>query len=217
MRWNRKSLTRSLPRRMMPSTNCRKARWKGFRRGAWQYPSLPCRRACLHRRRPGVILLSTFALRGETLNIDTEDGTVMVNDAEVIDPDIMASNGVIHAIDMVLIPPEATPTATATATPTETATPTQTTTVTTETETATPTETATATTETTTATETGTPTATATTTTETETATATVTETETASPTATETTATGRTYWMSSRLTAGSPRFSAPLNRPASR
>jgi len=35
-----------------------------------------------------------------------EDGTVMVNDATVVAADIEASNGVIHVIDTVLIPPE---------------------------------------------------------------------------------------------------------------
>ncbi len=31
-------------------------------------------------------------------------GTVMVNDAKVIKADVMASNGVIHVIDTMLIP-----------------------------------------------------------------------------------------------------------------
>ena len=34
-----------------------------------------------------------------------EDGTVMVGDAKVIKTDIMASNGVVHIIDKVLMPP----------------------------------------------------------------------------------------------------------------
>lgn len=43
-------------------------------------------------------------LEGESITIDTMDG-VMVNDANVIAADVKASNGVIHAIDKVLIPP----------------------------------------------------------------------------------------------------------------
>ncbi len=36
----------------------------------------------------------------------TTDGGVMVNDASVVQADIEASNGVIHVIDTVLLPPE---------------------------------------------------------------------------------------------------------------
>ncbi|MEQ8675360.1 MAG: fasciclin domain-containing protein [Aggregatilineales bacterium] len=35
-----------------------------------------------------------------------DDGTVMINDATVITADILATNGVIHVIDSVLVPPE---------------------------------------------------------------------------------------------------------------
>lgn len=42
-------------------------------------------------------------VEGSTLEIKTDDG-VMVNDATVITPDVDASNGVIHAIDKVLVP-----------------------------------------------------------------------------------------------------------------
>lgn len=46
-------------------------------------------------------------LEGSELDITVaEDGTVMVNDATVVTADIMASNGVIHVIDSVLVPPE---------------------------------------------------------------------------------------------------------------
>ena len=47
----------------------------------------------------------------ETLNGDdyvqviVSDAGVMVNDASVVIPDIIASNGIIHVIDSVLIPP----------------------------------------------------------------------------------------------------------------
>lgn len=37
----------------------------------------------------------------------TEDGGLMVNDATVIEADVMASNGVIHVVDGVLLPPAA--------------------------------------------------------------------------------------------------------------
>jgi uncharacterized surface protein with fasciclin (FAS1) repeats len=33
------------------------------------------------------------------------DGKVMINNAQVIKADVMATNGVIHVIDAVLIPP----------------------------------------------------------------------------------------------------------------
>ena len=44
-------------------------------------------------------------VNGKALNIDVHDGTVMINDATVIATDIQASNGVIHVIDTVLLPP----------------------------------------------------------------------------------------------------------------
>lgn len=43
---------------------------------------------------------------GSKLNVKVEDGKVMVNDAHVIKTDIPASNGVIHVIDTVLMPPD---------------------------------------------------------------------------------------------------------------
>ena len=43
---------------------------------------------------------------GQELTIKTVGGQVMVNGATVIKADIMASNGVIHVIDEVLIPPQ---------------------------------------------------------------------------------------------------------------
>ena len=42
---------------------------------------------------------------GATLPIAVSGGTVMVGDAKVVATDIAASNGVIHVIDTVLIPP----------------------------------------------------------------------------------------------------------------
>jgi uncharacterized surface protein with fasciclin (FAS1) repeats len=41
---------------------------------------------------------------GENLIISLANGGIMVNDAKVVQPDIIATNGIIHAIDKVLIP-----------------------------------------------------------------------------------------------------------------
>ncbi|CAB9516704.1 beta-induced protein ig-h3 [Seminavis robusta] len=43
--------------------------------------------------------------QGNTVMISTDGSIIMVNDATVLIPDIVVSNGVIHVIDMVLIPP----------------------------------------------------------------------------------------------------------------
>jgi uncharacterized surface protein with fasciclin (FAS1) repeats len=43
-------------------------------------------------------------VQGQDLKIMTMDGKVMINDANVVKPDIKCSNGVIHVIDMVLMP-----------------------------------------------------------------------------------------------------------------
>jgi uncharacterized surface protein with fasciclin (FAS1) repeats len=51
-----------------------------------------------------VNLDSADTVQGSALDISVEDGTVMINDAEVVITDIQASNGVIHVIDSVLIP-----------------------------------------------------------------------------------------------------------------
>jgi uncharacterized surface protein with fasciclin (FAS1) repeats len=46
-------------------------------------------------------------LMGSELDVTVSDsGTVMINDATVVMPDIIASNGVIHVIDRVLVPEE---------------------------------------------------------------------------------------------------------------
>jgi len=46
------------------------------------------------------------SVEGQTLSITTSANTVTVNDASVIQPDVTASNGVIHGIDKVLLPPD---------------------------------------------------------------------------------------------------------------
>jgi uncharacterized surface protein with fasciclin (FAS1) repeats len=38
------------------------------------------------------------------VTISTKDGEVMVNDTTVVKADVIASNGVIHVIDTVLLP-----------------------------------------------------------------------------------------------------------------
>ena len=43
---------------------------------------------------------------GADLNIKVGDGGVTVNDAKVVKADVVASNGVIHVIDKVLLPPQ---------------------------------------------------------------------------------------------------------------
>jgi transforming growth factor-beta-induced protein len=44
-------------------------------------------------------------LEGKQIMISASGGKVMVNDANVVSADIVASNGVIHVIDSVLLPP----------------------------------------------------------------------------------------------------------------
>lgn len=49
---------------------------------------------------------SIATLQGSALMIDTSDGSVQVDGATVIVRDVECSNGVIHVIDAVMIPPE---------------------------------------------------------------------------------------------------------------
>lgn len=44
-------------------------------------------------------------VNGAELTVSTKSGAVMINDAHVVSADIKASNGVIHVIDAVLMPP----------------------------------------------------------------------------------------------------------------
>ena len=48
-------------------------------------------------------------LNGNDVTISIMDGTVMVNDATVIVADLVGANGVVHVIDVVLLPPPPTP------------------------------------------------------------------------------------------------------------
>jgi uncharacterized surface protein with fasciclin (FAS1) repeats len=48
---------------------------------------------------------SAKAVSGDTLSIKVNGGTVMVDKARVVKTDIVASNGVIHVLDSVLLPP----------------------------------------------------------------------------------------------------------------
>ncbi|MBV9548013.1 MAG: fasciclin domain-containing protein, partial [Chloroflexi bacterium] len=41
----------------------------------------------------------------EDLSISTSDDGVQIDDADVTQPDVMASNGIIHVIDAVMLPP----------------------------------------------------------------------------------------------------------------
>lgn len=50
-------------------------------------------------------LTSVTTLEGQTLPIKVARGKVYVGDAQVIMPNVMASNGIIHVINKVLIPP----------------------------------------------------------------------------------------------------------------
>jgi len=47
---------------------------------------------------------SVKTVQGQSLEVRTEGGAVMVDNARVIKADVMASNGVIHVIDTVVLP-----------------------------------------------------------------------------------------------------------------
>jgi uncharacterized surface protein with fasciclin (FAS1) repeats len=52
-----------------------------------------------------VMMKSVKTVNGKSVRIRTSNGSVFVNNARVIKPDVNASNGVIHVINRVLIPP----------------------------------------------------------------------------------------------------------------
>lgn len=49
---------------------------------------------------------SAKAVSGDSIKIAVNNGKVMVNDATVVTADVGASNGVIHVIDTVILPPQ---------------------------------------------------------------------------------------------------------------
>jgi uncharacterized surface protein with fasciclin (FAS1) repeats len=51
-----------------------------------------------------VKLSSAKTLNGQSVTIKVKDGKVMLNNANVVKTDIMASNGIIHVIDTVILP-----------------------------------------------------------------------------------------------------------------
>ena len=51
-----------------------------------------------------VTMTAAETVNGESLAISVKDGLVQVGDASVVQADVMASNGVIHVIDSVLLP-----------------------------------------------------------------------------------------------------------------
>ena len=56
-----------------------------------------------------VKLTSAKTVQGANVSVSSAGGVVKINDAQVIVADVNASNGIIHAIDAVLLPPVATP------------------------------------------------------------------------------------------------------------
>jgi len=53
-----------------------------------------------------VKLSDAETVNGKKINIKAEGDTVMINGAKVVSADVAASNGVIHVIDSVILPPK---------------------------------------------------------------------------------------------------------------
>jgi uncharacterized surface protein with fasciclin (FAS1) repeats len=53
-----------------------------------------------------VQLKQSKTVNGQMLRVNAEGSNVKINDANVIKPDIAASNGVIHVVDAVIMPPK---------------------------------------------------------------------------------------------------------------
>jgi len=51
-----------------------------------------------------VTLTSAKTVNGASVNIRVEDGTVFINESQVVAADVWASNGVIHVVDTVILP-----------------------------------------------------------------------------------------------------------------
>jgi uncharacterized surface protein with fasciclin (FAS1) repeats len=49
---------------------------------------------------------SLQTLAGKTLDVQSVDGVVTINGARIITPDMTATNGVIHVVGAVLMPPQ---------------------------------------------------------------------------------------------------------------
>jgi uncharacterized surface protein with fasciclin (FAS1) repeats len=52
-----------------------------------------------------VRLKEAKTVNGEMVDVKADGGSVMINDAKVTAADVAASNGVIHVIDTVILPP----------------------------------------------------------------------------------------------------------------
>ncbi len=50
--------------------------------------------------------LTPVTQEGETVKIKVEDGVIWVNGAKVVGPETLATSGIVHTIDLVLIPPK---------------------------------------------------------------------------------------------------------------
>jgi uncharacterized surface protein with fasciclin (FAS1) repeats len=55
-----------------------------------------------------VKLNKATTVAGEDVEINASNGSVKVNDAQVVTPDVVADNGIIHIIDSVLLPASVT-------------------------------------------------------------------------------------------------------------
>ncbi len=51
--------------------------------------------------------MNAASLEGKPLTFTLKDGAIYVNDAQIVAPDLVTNNGVIHGIDQVLLPPVA--------------------------------------------------------------------------------------------------------------
>lgn len=51
-----------------------------------------------------VTLDEVTTLEGSSLKVKVDEGAVRINNANVVTPDVMADNGVIHVVDRVLLP-----------------------------------------------------------------------------------------------------------------
>jgi uncharacterized surface protein with fasciclin (FAS1) repeats len=49
-------------------------------------------------------MTSAKTVQGQSVQISTKDGGVMIDNAKVVKADVKASNGVIHVIDDVILP-----------------------------------------------------------------------------------------------------------------